>query len=139
MYNENTLYNLKLICRIIKKYINGDLFCSDNSEIHFTPFNMYIINNIEKTFVLFQNLIKVELTPYIENLINNKFPPDFEYDYFNENPNKSATIKSILYNFYQLKALVTIIDNNKQILFNENKNIKIQKIFQKLMNKIFYI
>ena len=110
-----------------------DLFCSEDSEFNFTPFNLYIINNIENVFNLIQNLIKVELSPYIEIFINNKLTQDLEYDYFKENPNKNVSIKSILYNFIQIKALVTTMANNKQILFNDNKNFKIEKVFQKMM------
>ena len=131
--SENTSYNLKIICQILKKYIDGDLFCSEDSEFNFTPFNLYIINNIENVFNLIQNLIKVELSPYIEIFINNKLTQDLEYDYFKENPNKNVSIKSILYNFIQIKALVTTMANNKQILFNDNKNFKIEKVFQKMM------
>ena len=38
-----------------------------------------------------------------------------------------------MYYFIQIKALVTTMANNKQILFNDNKNFKIEKVFQKMM------
>ena len=131
--NENTLYNLKLISSILKKFINGELFISENSEFSFTPFNWYIIYNIEKIDKLFQRLTKIELSSYLENLINNKLPPDFEYEYFNENPDKNVVMQSTLYNIEQIRNLVITIDNNKELFFKDNKNKLLKKIIERLM------
>ena len=133
--SDNTLYNLKVICNIFKKCINGEFFSNDDLEYSLTPFNWYFINNIDNIVNIYQNLTKVQLPSYLENLINNKLPPDFEYDYYKENPKKIANVQSILYNIKQLKALVTTMDNNKQILFPDNKNTTVLKAAQKLLQK----
>ena len=133
--SDNTLYNMKLICNILKRCINGDFFTFDESEFSFTPFNWYTIYNFDKIINVYQNLTKVQISSYLENLINNKLPPDFEYDYYNENPEKIANAQSILYNINQLKAIITTIEKNTQILFLDNKNIMSQKSIQKLMEK----
>ena len=124
---------MNYICYILKKYISFDLFTSDDSEFNLTPFNLYIIHNIENIVNLFQNITKIKLPLFIEKLINNKLPIEYEYDYFNENPDKNAYMQSILYNINQIKALITTFNNNKQILLYDNKNQNIKKIIDKLM------
>ena len=133
--SDNTLYNLKLICGIFKKCLNGEFFSNDDLEYSLTPFNWYSIYNVDNIVNIYQNLTKVQLPSYLEKLINNNLPPDYEYDYYNENPKKIANAQSIFYNIKQLKALVTTIDNKKQILFPDNKNVMIQKSAQKIMLK----
>ena len=133
--SDNSFNNLKILASILKKCINGDFFNSDESEFSFTPFNWYTIYNIENIINLYQNITNVKLAPYLENLINNKLPPDFEYDYFNENPEKKFNIQSILYNIHQIKALLTTIDNNKNIIPKDNQYIMIEKAIQIILKK----
>ena len=78
-------------------------------------------------------MTKIELSSYLENLINNKLPPDFEYEYFNENPDKNVVMQSTLYNIEQIRNLVITIDNNKELFFKDNKNKLLKKIIERLM------
>ena len=133
--SDNTLYNLELICIILKKCINGDLFSSDDSEFSFSPFNWFTIYNIENIVNLYQNMTKIQLPLYIENLINNKLSSDFEYDFFDENPDKIAHIKSIIYNINQINALIIAIDKNKNLIFVDNKNQTVKKTVERLTLK----
>ena len=133
--SDITLNNLKLICNILQKYVNGDFFISNDSEYCLTPFNLYIIYNIENIVNLFQNLTNVDLSADLENLVNNKLPPDYEYNYFNENPDKDANVQSILYNIYQIKSLVKTIDNNKKTLFIDDTYKTIKIFVEKLMRE----
>ena len=133
--SDITLNNLKLICNILQKYVNGDFFISNDSEYCLTPFNLYIIYNIENIVNLFQNLTNVDLSADLENLVNNKLPPDYEYNYFNENPDKDANVQSILYHIYQIKSLVKTIDNNKKTLFIDDTNKTIKIFVEKLMRE----
>ena len=133
--NDNTLYNLKVISQILQKYINGNLFNSGDSEFSFSPFNWYTIYNIDNIITLYQNMIKVQLPSYLDNLINNKLSPDYEYDYFNENQEKNVNMLSILYNIEQVKEIINAINNNKNIIFIGNKNSIIKKIIERLMLK----
>ena len=132
--SKNTISNLKFICSILQKYISGNLFCSDDSEYSFTPFNWYIIYNIKYSFPLFESLTKVNLSSHQENLINNKLPLDYEYEYFKENPDKDAYISSIIININQIKALIVTIDSNKKkLLFTDNNINSIKRATEKLM------
>ena len=135
--SDNTLNNLKLICLILQKYVSGEFFISDDSDYCLTPFNWYTIYNIKNIVNLFHELTKINLSNYLENLINSKLPPDYEYNYFNENPDKYANMQSILYNIHQIKALVETINNNKNALSTGNKRniIRIKKSVEKLMLK----
>ena len=132
--SKNTISNLKFICSILQKYISGNLFCSDDSEYSFTPFNWCIIYNIKYSFPLFESLTKVNLSSHQENLINNKLPLDYEYEYFKENPDKDAYISSIIININQIKALIVTIDSNKKkLLFTDNNINSIKRATEKLM------
>ena len=80
-------------------------------------------------------MTKIQLPLYLENLINNKLSSDFEYDFFDENPDKIAHIKSIIYNSNQISALIIAIDKNKNLIFMDNKNQTIKKAVEKLTLK----
>ena len=130
--SDNTIFNLKIICRILKQCINGDFFSSDDFEFSFTPFNWFTIYNMKNIIIFYQNLTNVQLSPYLENLINNKLSHDFDYDYFNENPDKIFYMKSILYNTTQMKELITTIENNKNINFSDKKYLRIIKSIERI-------
>ena len=131
--SENSYYNLKEISSILKKYVSCDLYFSNNNEFNYTPFNWYFINNIKNIFNISKELIKVKIPKFIENHINNKFPSDYEYDYFKENPDEIFKYQSILFNTEQLSALIETFATKDKEIFGDTKNNKIQKTKQKLM------
>lgn len=131
--NENVYDSLKVICLILKKYISGEFFITDDSEFNYTPFNWLFINNIGIIFNIFKFLSKEELSPFIEMIVNNKLPSDYEYDFFKENPNEIVNISSIFYNTEQIWVLVKTIDENKDSIFIDGKNDKLKKSVEKLM------
>ena len=124
---------MKVICLILKKYISGEFFITDDSEFNYTPFNWLFINNIGIIFNIFKFLSKEELSPFIEMIVNNKLPSDYEYDFFKENPNEIVNISSIFYNTEQIWVLVKTIDENKDSIFIDGKNDKLKKSVEKLM------
>ena len=132
-FNENVYDSLKVICLILKKYISGEFFITDDSEFNYTPFNWLFINNIGIIFNIFKFLSKEELSPFIEMIVNNKLPSDYEYDFFKENPNEIVNISSIFYNTEQIWVLVKTIDENKDLIFINGKNDKLKKSVEKLM------
>ena len=131
--NENSLDNMKIICKILQKYISGDFFIFNDSEFYYTPFNWYFIRNFKDIFNIFQNLTKFDLPEFIDKLINNELPLHFKYDYFRENQDEIITMRSILYNIEQIWILIQIMDKNKNKILNENNNIKLQNLIEKLM------
>ena len=53
----------------------------------------------------FENITKVTLPPFIEKLINDELPSNFELDYFAENKDEVICHRSICYTLYDLIAL----------------------------------
>ena len=69
-----------------------------------------------------------------EDLISNKLPSDYEYDYFKENPDEIMNFRSILYNVDQIKSLCYTISAYQTIIFQDNNNSnKILFAVEKLM------
>ena len=131
--SENTSDNLKLISKILKKYVSGTFYTTIDNEFNLTPYNWYFINNTKSLFSIFDELIKVRFPLFIENFINNKLPPDYEYDYFLENPDEEVNFRSIFFNIQQVQALAQTIDEHEKEIFTDKKGIKIQKAVEKLM------
>ena len=130
--SQNSLYNLRVIAQILKKYVSGNFYTNSDVEFNFTPFNWYFITNIKDIFTIFKEITKVRFPTFIENFVNNKLPPDYEYSYFNENPDEVVNLRSILYNIDQLSALIETMDSHTKEIFLDNKGIKIQKAIEKL-------
>ena len=130
--SQNSLYNLGVIAKILKKYVSGDFYTNNDIEFNFTPFNWYFITNIKDIFTIFKEITKVRFPTFIENFVNNKLPSDYEYSYFNENPDEVVNLRSILYNIDQLSALIETMDAHNKEIFLDKKGIKIQKAIEKL-------
>ena len=130
--SQNSLYNLGVIAKILKKYVSGDFYTNNDIEFNFTPFNWYFITNIKDIFTIFKEITKVRFPTFIENFVNNKLPADYEYSYFNENPDEVVNLRSILYNIDQLSALIETMDTHNKEIFLDKKGIKIQKAIEKL-------
>ena len=130
--SQNSLYNLGVIAKILKKYVSGDFYTNNDIEFNFTPFNWYFITNIKDIFTIFKEITKVRFPTFIENFVNNKLPSDYEYSYFNENPDEVVNLRSILYNIDQLSALIETMDEHNKEIFLDKKGIKIQKAIEKL-------
>ena len=130
--SENTLQNLKEISIIFEKFVSISLYTTNEFEFNYTPFNWYFVKNITHLFTIFEKLVKIRLPSFIENLVYNKLSPDYEYDYFKENPDEIINFLSILFNLEQIKALIkTMYDHQKEIFINE-KEIKIGKKIEEL-------
>ena len=131
------MQSLKIISKILKKYVSGDFFISYeiDQEFIYTPFNCYFIYNIGKIFNIFEDLTKVQMPKLFEDLISNKLPSDYEYDYFKENPDEIMNFRSILYNVDQIKSLCYTISAYQTIIFQDNNNNSNKILFavEKLM------
>ena len=131
--SKNTSENLKIISSILDKFVSGMFYTTNNYEFNFTPFNWYFLNNSNKLFDIFKDLIKVRFPLFIDNLINNRLPSDYKYDYFKENPDEVINFRSIFFNLEQVEALVQTMNASKGEIFKVRKNIRIEKAIEKLM------
>ena len=109
----------------------GQLF----KENVFTPFNWYIVETMPKVIEFLDNICQVKLPTFIDKLINDELPEDYEYDFFKENPNEDILYRNICYNIDELHFLIINavkfkddISIDKKILTKFQKNINSQKI-----------
>ena len=133
--------NLKIICDIMNKFVTGELYPSSNSETcDYTPFNWFFIEKSEQIYKIFTT--KIRLPIFIEDFINNKLTPSFEYDYFQQNKNEVINYRSICFNIHEMKILCKIINKWKSDILNLNfpdtdsLKIIIDKLASKNCNKL---
>ena len=120
--SENTLQNLKIISMILNKFVSSYFFISNESEFNYCPFNIYFMDNFEKILKIFKKLNKTSLPSIIENIITNKLPFDFRYNYFTENPEEILYYRSIFFNLKQVSVLIDTMNNNSDVIFKDGKN-----------------
>ena len=137
--STTTLKNLELISKIITKFVSGNLFRNNKDEEFFIPFNLYFISKISDLFKFFDEINKVELPSFIEKLINDELPENFEYNYFLENPEEVVYHRSICFTFEDLYLLIDLMEKNKKKIFPKNADNdminKLEKTLEKLSNK----
>ena len=130
--SKNTYKNLKKITEIIGKFVSGRFFESNNENSHYTPYNWYFMEKMEDLLKIFNNITKVKLPPFIEKLINDELPSDYQYNYFIENPDEVINHRSICYNTSQIKAIINSMDRSKNEIFADSKNIGLKKTLEKI-------
>ena len=123
----NTTHNLNIISYIILQLVSGNFFKNNLKNGDFTFFNRFFIKEMPKLFMLFEELTKVELPPFIEKFVNDELPKDYKYDYFKENPDQLMFHRAICYNLYDLSLLLDNIENNKKKIFLDDST----KLFEK--------
>ena len=137
MISEMTISKLQILITILNKLILGKLF----EKNHFTPFNWYIIEKMPKLIKLIDNICEVKLPDFIDKLINDELPENYEYDYFKENPN-NILYRNICYNLDELSCLVSNAEKCKdKISISNNILSRFQSNIKKLesiKNKIEY-
>ena len=135
--SENSLWNLKIISNIIMQFSKGQFYKSDDKNFgDYTPFNWYFLEKMPKIFDIYDHITSVQLPDFIEKLIDNKLPNDFEYDYFKENPDEVICHRSICFNINELSCLLNNIDKCQDILFKNmsDKLVGLQKTVEKINN-----
>jgi hypothetical protein len=135
--STTTIKNLELISKIIITFVSGSLFKNNKEEESYTPFNHYLISKMPELLELFEEIINVKLPPFIEKIINDELPDDYEYDFFRENPEEVVFHRSACFTVDDLYLLLELLDKNKKSIFNNNKDpiIKLEKTFDKLFSK----
>ena len=133
--SDSTKTKFNMLLTILNKLIFGKLF--ENN--HHSPFNWYIIEKLPKLIEFLDKISEVKLPNFIEKLINDELPDNYEYDYFNENPDEILMFRNICYNCEELHSLIINAEKckdnisiNKKVLTKLKSNIK---IVEKLMSK----
>ena len=122
--SQNTIHNLRYILNIFTQFVQGIFFFNNNNvSLNYTPFNWYFINNISKVFTIFENIINIKLPNFIDKFINDQLPEDYNYEYFNENPEQLISHKSICFTLNDLSYLLKNMNKCQNILFSEFINI----------------
>ena len=133
-----TIKKLQYIMDLLNTITFGELFVKDYK----IPLNWYIIDKMPKIIEFLNSICQVELPSFIDNLINDKLPDNYKYDYFKENPNEGIFYRNIFYNIDELITLISYsekcknnISIHKRIISNLYKNIQqLKDIKENLMN-----
>jgi len=136
--SETTRRNATIINLVLKKLVSGRLFRQDlDSDSDYTPLNWFFFDKMPEVLNFFDDITKVTLPNFIEKLINDELPSDFELDYFSENKEEVIYHRSICFTLLDLDALLTCMNNCKQIIFdknNENQDSRALRLtFEKLV------
>ena len=79
--SETTKHNATIINLVLKKLVSGRLFRTDiDSDSDYTPLNWFFLDKMPEVFKFFESITKVTLPNFIEKLINNELPKNFELD-----------------------------------------------------------
>ena len=126
--SETTKHNCTIINLVLKKLVSGQFFETDiDSDSDYTPLNWFFLDVMPQVLLFFENITKVTLPNFIEKLINDELPSNFELDYFSENKEEVISHRSICFTLLDLDALLTSMDKSKAIIFErekENQNLR---------------
>ena len=129
---NSTIEKMQFIFLTILNNITlGNLF----EQNIFTPFNLYIIEKMPKLIEFLNNICQATLPPFINKLINDELPENYEYDYFKENPDEDILYRNICYNIDELNSLITNAEKFKDEITIDKKILsKFQFNKKKLQN-----
>ena len=137
--SETTKHNATIINLVLKKLVSGRLFRTDiDSDSDYTPLNWFFLDKMPEVFKFFESITKVTLPNFIEKLINDELPKDFELDYFEENKDEVIFHRSICFTLYDLDALLISMDKCKSIIFENEKEEELKPLrltFEKLVGE----
>ena len=135
--SNNIKANLKTINDILLKFTSFKFYkisSMTGGSNNYTPFNIFFLENIPNVFKFYEKIIKVKLPHFIDELLNEYISiEDYHFNYFKENPNEVLFHKSMLLNIDEFYAIFKNLVNNKEKLFNFDKDKQEKKgIFNKL-------
>ena len=132
LISKKTISNLKVISKILLRLISGELYTNDFETNEFTPFNLFFLEKIPDIVKLYDEMKKVNLPNFIEKLLHNKLPEDFKLNYFEENPEEVLNHRAICFKIEDINAIINTIGLNEKIYFNDTKNKRLKKTYEKL-------
>ena len=117
---ESTKQNLFKIFEIFSHLISGEFYKSNQETSDYTPFNWYFIENIKNIYNLCEKLVTIKNSDFkkiqkIDNNTNNF------YSY------------SICFNMEIFETMLNIINENKNILFQNNKHKEFKNLVEDLI------
>ena len=112
----NTINNLETISEIIIQLVKGNFYKSTDKCCDYTPFNWYFIAKMPKIFDIYEHITSVRLPDFIEKLINDQLPEDYQYNYFKENPDEVICYRSICFSLDDIYCLVKNMNKCKNLL-----------------------
>ena len=130
-----TIHNLKIINIVIEKFVSGEFFIDNEQFEGYTPFNQYFLEEMPELLNIFNSITNVKLPFFIERLINDQLTENYNFDYFKEDPEEMIFYRSICFNFECLLSVLSNMEKCQTILFENDKNVNLQKTFEKLTNK----
>ena len=137
--SETTKHNATIINLVLKKLVSGRLFRTDiDSDSDYTPLNWFFLDKMPEVFKFFESITKVTLPNFIEKLINDELPKNFELDYFQENKDEVIYHRSICFTLYDLDALLVSMEKCKSVLFENEKEEGLKPLrltFEKLVGE----
>ena len=128
--SKNTLNNLKLISRILIRFVSCKLYQNYINECSYFPFNWFFFDEMPTLIKFYKDTLKnVKIPQIINQLINRE--KNLTFEYFTD---KDEIIghKSICYSYKDLFILLETIDKIKNILFLDDKTALLEKIYEKL-------
>lgn len=122
LLSESTKKNLIKIFEIFSQLISGELFKSENESFYYTPFNWFLIDNINIFYEVCQKLI-------FKKKINTKekkiYDMDKEDEFFSY---------AVCFNMKIFETFMNVINKNKNNIFKIDKNKKFKEIVDYLNN-----
>ncbi len=98
-----TMDIIRVVVCILDKIMSGNFFEKDDNLV---PFNNYLIEKLPILIEIFDEISQVTLPSFIDNLINDKLPKDYKYDYFKEHPDENIFYRHICFNVDILYSLI---------------------------------
>ena len=122
LLSESTKKNLFKIFEIFSQLISGEFFKSENESFYYTPFNWFLIENINIFYEVCQKLT-------FRKNINIKEKKIYDMDKENE-----FFSYAVCFNMKIFETFMDVINKNKNIIFKNNKNKKFKEIVDYLNN-----
>ena len=121
--SETTKHNAKIINIVIKKLVSGKFFETEiDSDSDYTPLNWFFLDKMPEVLLFFDNITKVSLPNFIEKLINDELPQNFELNYFSQNLDEVIYHRSICFTIFDLEALLISMNKCKEKIFKDEKD-----------------
>lgn len=153
-----TKENLNVICKILEKFVSGNLFnfteidTNDPNYLTYTIFNKFIFDKIPFLFEIINNIddyIAKNFDPplSIQNLISSKSKMgnssrNINYDYFEINKNENIRYESVCFSSSDIMMFVNTLEKMKENSSNKNQKesiydqlVKYKKIFNEVNKK----
>ena len=130
--SKNTLSNIKIIIEVIEQLISGKFFQNCENNYGYTPFNWYFLDKMPDIFDIIEKMTSVNLPPFIDKLLNGELEDNYQYNYFNENPDEDMFYRVICFNLFDINSIVNNMNKCKEELFANSNDLIFKKTFEKL-------